>query len=323
MSRMKTVPFDAPPAARQKRKNWTWRKVWKIFGDMGFLGYFLRLAILLMFVLYFGLPLLWLLLAISKDQTAIITLHPLAFGDWATVLKSWNNINAYVHGEIWVWFGNSVRYVVYSLGIGLAISIPAGYILAVARFPGRNLLLWLTLITMLLPPSAMVLPLFLELNLVRLINTMWAVILPASFFPFGVYLTYIYYSTSLPTDLLDAARVDGCSEWDLFRYIALPLAKPLIGLLAFISFNANWNNFFGPYVMLNDNKLFNLPVGLQTMIASTSAIRPGFNTSPGMLKFQQADAAMAGLVMIVPVVIVFLLAQRYVTSGAFTGSVKG
>ena len=319
MSLEKSVPYDTPSIAQQRRKAISRR----ILGDMGPIGYFVRLAILLVFVLYFGLPLLWLLLAPSKDQTAIITLKPLAFGSWATVLKSWSNVNEYVHGEIWVWFKNSVFYVVSSLAISLAIGIPAGYILAVARFPGRKLLLWLTLITMLLPPSAMVLPLFLELNLVHLINTIWSVILPACFFPFGVYLTYVYYSSSLPTDLLDAARVDGCSEFALFRYIALPLAKPLLGLLAFISFNANWNNFFGPYVMLSNNKLFNMPVGLQTMIAGTSAIRPGFNTTPGMLKFQQADAALAGLIMIVPVVIVFLFAQRYVIAGAFTGSVKG
>ncbi len=319
MSLEKSVPYDTPSIAQQRRKAISRR----ILGDMGPIGYFVRLAILLVFVLYFGLPLLWLLLAPSKDQTAIITLKPLAFGSWATVLKSWNNVNEYVHGEIWVWFKNSVFYVLSSLAVSLAIGIPAGYIMAVARFPGRKLLLWLTLITMLLPPSAMVLPLFLELNLVHLINTVWSVILPACFFPFGVYLTYVYYSSSLPTDLLDAARVDGCSEFALFRYIALPLAKPLLGLLAFISFNANWNNFFGPYVMLSNNKLFNMPVGLQTMIAGTSAIRPGFNTTPGMLKFQQADAALAGLIMIVPVVIVFLFAQRYVIAGAFTGSVKG
>jgi multiple sugar transport system permease protein len=319
MSTVKTVPFDARPTAPQR-----WGAISRrIFGDMGSLGYFLRLAVLLLFALYFGLPLLWLLLAPSKDQTAIITLKPLEFGTWSTVLKSWDNINVYQHSEIWLWFRNSIFYVVASLVVGLAIGIPAGYILAVARFPGRNLLLWLTLITMLLPPSAMVLPLFLELNLVHLVNTEWAVILPACFFPFGVYLAYVYYSSSLPLDLLDAARVDGCSEFDLFLHIALPLAKPLIGLLAFINFNANWNNFFGPYVLLNDDTLFNLPVGLQTMIASTSAIRPGFNTTPGMLKFQQADAAMAGLIMIVPVVIVFLLSQRYVIGGAFTGSIKG
>jgi multiple sugar transport system permease protein len=319
MSTLKTVPSEIPPSTLQQAKTISRR----IFADMGPLGYFLRWAILLIFVLYFGLPLLWLLLAPSKDQTAIITQSPLSFGNWATVLESWSNVNQYVHGEIWVWFKNSIIYVMSSLVVSLVIGIPAGYILAVARFTGRKILLWLTLITMLLPSSAMVLPLFLELNLVHLINTVWAVILPACFFPFGVYLTYVYYSSNLPTDLLDAARVDGCSEWQLFRHIALPLAKPLLGLLGFISFNINWNNFFGPYVMLNSNKLFNLPVGLQTMIAGTSAIRPGFNTTPGMLKFQQADAAMAGLIMIVPVVIVFLFAQRYVIAGAFTGSVKG
>jgi multiple sugar transport system permease protein len=314
-----TLPNGARPTALQRWGVFSRR----IFGDMGSLGYLLRLMVLLVFAIYFGLPLLWLLLAPSKDQFDINSLNPLAFGNWATVLKSWNNINLYSNGEIWLWFRNSVLYAVSSLAIGLAISIPAGYMLAVARFAGRYLLLWLTLITMLLPPSAMVLPLFLELNLVHLVNTMWAVILPASFFPFGVYLSYVYYSSNLPTDLIDAARVDGCSELDLFLHVALPLAKPLLGLLAFISFNANWNNFFGPYVLLNNDKLFNLPVGLQTMIAGTSAIRPGFNTTPGLLKFQQADAAMAGLVMILPVVIVFLLSQRYVVAGAFTGSVKG
>jgi multiple sugar transport system permease protein len=314
-----TVPNDTNLTVLQRARVFSRRT----FGDMGSLGTILRFAVLLLFALYFGLPLLWLLLAPSKDQFAINKLYPLAFGNWATVIKSWNNINQYSNGEIWLWFRNSVLYAVSSLAIGLTIGIPAGYMLAVGRFPGRNLLLWLTLITMLLPPAAMVLPLFLELNVAHMVNTIWAVILQASFFPFGVYLSYVYYSSNLPVDLIDAARVDGCSEVDLFRYIALPLAKPLLGLLAFISFNANWNNFFGPYVLLNNDKLFNLPVGFQTMIAATSAIKPGFNTSPGMLKFQQADAAMAGLVMILPVVIVFLLSQRYVISGAFTGSVKG
>jgi len=205
----------------------------------------------------------------------------------------------------------------------LIISIPAGYILAIKRFPGRRLVLWLTLITMLLPASALVLPLFLELNVVHLINTQWAVMVPSLFFPFGVYLTYIYYASSLPPEILDAAVVDGCTEAQTFWRVALPLATPLLGLLAFINFTANWNNFFLPYVMLNDDALYNLPVGVQSMISSTSALRPGFNPTPGAISFQFADAAMIGLIMIVPVVIIFLFAQRYVISGAFTGAVKG
>jgi multiple sugar transport system permease protein len=319
MTEMKITPMKASATAPRR-----WKKLsYRLFGDIGALGSILRLSVLLIFVIYFVIPVVWLVIATSKDQFTIISANPLAFGSWETVLKSWQNINAYQQGVIWLWFRNSIVYVGSALAIGLAISIPAGYILAIARFPGRRLLLWLTLITMLLPPSAMVLPLFLELNLFHLVNSAWAVILPACFFPFGVYLAYVYYSTTLPLDLLDAARVDGCSEWEFFRLIAVPLAKPLIGLLAFINFNANWNNFFGPYVMLNNDKLYNLPVGLANMIASTSAIRPGFNTTPGILKFQQADAAMAALIMIVPVVIVFLFSQRYVISGALTGSVKG
>jgi multiple sugar transport system permease protein len=293
-------------------------------GDLGIIGYVIRLAILLIFAIYFVVPLVWLLFATTRDPASLYSSwFPLTFGSIDRLVTSWTNVIAYQNGEMLLWLGNSIRYAGLSLIGSLAICIPAGYILAIGRFPGRRVLLWLTLITMLLPVSAMVLPLFLELNLAHLINTQWAVILPAMFFPFGVYLSYVYYGSSLPRELVDAARVDGCSELRVFWNLALPLARPLLGLLAFISFNANWNNFFGPYVMLNDDKLYNLPVGLNSVVAATSALRPGFNPTPGATSFVQADAAMAALFMIVPVVIVFIFSMRYVTRGAFTGGVKG
>jgi multiple sugar transport system permease protein len=293
-------------------------------GDLGIVGYVIRLAILLIFAIYFVVPLVWLLFATTRDPSNLYgNWFPLTFGSIDRLVTSWNNIISYQNGEMFLWLGNSIRYAGLSLLGSLAICIPAGYILAIGRFPGRRVLLWLTLITMLLPVSAMVLPMFLELNLAHLINTQWAVILPAMFFPFGVYLSYVYYGSSLPGELVDAARVDGCSELRVFWNLALPLAKPLLGLLAFISFNANWNNFFGPYVMLNDDKLYNMPVALNSLVAATSAVRPGFNPTPGAASFVQADAAMAALFMIVPVVIVFIFSMRYVTAGAFTGGVKG
>jgi multiple sugar transport system permease protein len=291
---------------------------------MGFLGFGLRWGVLLLFAVYFFVPMLWLLLATSKSAPQLLELPSLAFGSFQRIQEAWQRIIEYQNGEVLQWALNSIRYAVFGLALSLASCLPAGYILAIARFPGRRLLLWLTLLTMLLPPSALILPMFMELNLVHLVNTPWAVILPAAFFPFGTYLTYIYYASSLPRDLLDAARVDGCTEAELFRHIALPLATPLLGLLAFINFNMNWNNFFGPYVFLNDDRLFNLPVGLQQFVAATSALRPGFNPSPGvMVGYQQAEIAVFGLLMIVPVAIVFLIAQRYVVGGAFTGSIKG
>ena len=302
-----------------------WGRLWmRTTGDTGTLGFGLRWGVLLLFAAYFFVPMLWLVLAPSKSAPDLLALNPLAFGSFQRIAQAWQRIVDYQQGEVFLWVGNSIRYVAASMVLALAMCIPAGYILATARFPGRRPLLWLTLITMLLPSSALVLPLFMELNLVHLVNTQWAVILPAAFFPFGAYLTYIYYASSLPPELLDAARVDGCSEMELFWHIALPLATPLLGLLAFINFNANWNNFFGPYVLLNDDKLFNLPVGIQQFVAATSAIRPGFNPSPGvMVGYQQAEAALLGLIMVVPVAIVFLVAQRYVIGGAYTGSIKG
>ena len=320
MSKIEPLRPDSRPTLLQR-----WGRFWmRTAGDTGTLGFVLRWGVLLLFAAYFFIPLLWLVLATSKSAPQLLELPHLAFGSFQRIQEAWQRIIEYQNGEVLQWAFNSIRYAAFGLALSLASCIPAGYILAIARFPGRRLLLWLTLITMLLPPSALVLPMFMELNLFHLVNTQWAVILPAAFFPFGTYLTYIYYASSLPRDLLDAARVDGCSEVELFRHIALPLATPLLGLLAFINFNTNWNNFFGPYVLLNDDKLFNLPVGLQQFVAATSALRPGFNPSPGvMVGYQQAEVAVFGLLLIVPVAIVFLIAQRYVVGGAFTGSIKG
>ena len=97
----------------------------------------------------------------------------------------------------------------------------------------------------------------------------WSVILPTAFFPFGVYLAYVFYATSIPKDLLAAGRVDGCSEWQLFRFVCLPISKTLIGLLTFLSFTANWNNYFLPFVMLNDDETYTLAVGLQSLVTGT------------------------------------------------------
>lgn len=320
MTKTDTLRPDSPPTPAH-----SWRRSWlRTVGDTGWLGFGLRWGVLLLFAAYFFIPMLWLVLATSKSAPQLLDLPPLAFGSFQRIQEAWQRIIEYQNGEVLQWGLNSILYTASGLALSLASCLPAGYILAIARFPGRRLLLWLTLITMLLPPSALVLPMFMELNLFRLVNTPWAVILPAAFFPFGTYLTYIYYASSLPRDLLDAARVDGCSEVRLFRHIALPLATPLLGLLAFINFNTNWNNFFGPYVFLNDDRLFNLPVGLQQFVAATSALRPGFNPSPGvMVGYQQAEVAVFGLLLVVPVAIVFLIAQRYVVGGAFTGSIKG
>ena len=126
-------------------------------------------------------------------------------------------------------------------------AIPAGYGLALGNFPAGRLLLTLTLVVMIMPAAALVLPIFLELNALHLIGSALSVILPFSFFPFGVYLAYIYYSTARPARAARRGARRRLREWATFRHIALPLAKPVVALVCFFSFVSDWNNFFLPY----------------------------------------------------------------------------
>jgi multiple sugar transport system permease protein len=172
---------------------------------------------------------------------------------------------------------------------------------------------------MIMPSATLVLPIFLELNLFGLIGTVWSIILPFSFYPFGVYLVYIYFATSLPRDLLAAARIDGCTEWQVFRRIALPLAKPVIGLVAFFSFVGNWNNFFLPYLVLPNSEQFPIQVGLNQLLGST----PSFNPVAGAgLNITSPELALAIIIAILPVLVLFLFSQRTLVSGMLAGSTK-
>ena len=278
-----------------------------------------RISVLLLFAVFFGVPLIWLLLAPTKTDTQLTDWFPLAFGSFARVGEAWQNLFGFSDGILARWALNSVSYTFGGLALSILFTLPAGYGLATAKFAGRRALIWLTLIAMIIPGSALVLPLFLEMSFLRLANTAWSVILPAACFPFGVYLTYIFYTVSLPKDLLAAARVDGCNDWQLFWYIGLPLSRTLLGLLTFLSFTGNWNNYFLPFVMLNNSDLFNLPVGIQVLMTGTSALRPTFATD---LPIHRAEVALAGLLLVVPVAIVFLFSQRFVISGTLTGATK-
>ncbi len=136
------------------------------------------------------------------------------------------------------WLFNSVWYVFTGLLLVLIITVPAGYVLAVINFPGRKILMWITLLLMMLPGDVLVLPMFLELHAMGLYNTPWALILPAGFSAAAVYLTFVFYKGAMPRDLIDAARVDGCSNWTMFWHIGLPLAKTIIALLLFTRFGS-------------------------------------------------------------------------------------
>jgi multiple sugar transport system permease protein len=283
-------------------------------------GWLLWISVLLLLTVFFALPIIWLILAPTKNDNQLLTSPALSIGSFANYLTTWDNLMVYGRGVVLSWARNSVVYTVTSVLLSVIVSVPAGYALATANFPGRKVLMTLTLITMILPGSAMVLPLFLQMNLFGLVDTPWAVIIPAAFYPFGVYLSYVHFATALPKDLLAAGRVDGCNEWQLFRYIGLPLSSTLFALLSFLSFLSNWNNYFLPFVMLNNSELFSLPVGIQVMASSTPMLNPTFAAENSTLK--RPEAALVVLLLVIPVILIFIIAQRYVVNGALTGATK-
>jgi multiple sugar transport system permease protein len=283
-------------------------------------GMALRSVVLFGFAVFCVIPLVWLVLAPTKTDHQLQHDHPLSFGSLANMGVAWQHLADYNDGVMYKWMLNSVYYTLVPMILSVAVALLAGYALATMTFRGRKLILIATLLAMVLPPTAVVLPLFLEINAVHLTNTAASVILPAAFYPFGVYLTFIYFATSLPKEILEAARMDGCSEVRTFVHIALPLAKPVVALIAFFSFVANWNNYFLPYVMLSEESRYNLPVGLGSLMASSPALK---RTGGSILPINYPEVAMAGLIVVVPVALLFIFFQRFLVAGVLSGATKG
>ncbi len=278
----------------------------------------LAAAVLALFLVFFVLPVLWLVLAATKSDDQLVHGNPLSFGSWHALRANWDALTGYQGDAILLWLRNSATYSFLALIITLCVAVPAGYALAMTEFRGRRFLLVATLVVMLMPNATLVVPLFLEINAVHLIGSMWSIILPYSFYPFGVYLTYIYFSTALPMDLLAAAKLDGCSEFAAFRHIALPLAAPVVALVGFFSFVANWTNYFLPYVLLPESSQFPVQVGLGTLLDNV----PQFNPTVGALAVERPELALATLLAITPVLVVFLFSQRFLVAGMLAGATK-
>jgi multiple sugar transport system permease protein len=274
------------------------------------------------FAVFFAAPILWLLLAPTKTDKALITSSPFSFGSLHQVALAWKHLDAFSSHIYRRWIGNTLYYALSATAITLAVGVPAGYGLAIGKFPGRKLVLSLTLVVMIVPAAALVLPIFLELNAMHLIGRSLSVILPFAFFPFGVYLAYIYYVTALPGDLLDAARVDGASELQTFLRVALPLAKPVLALVFFFSFVADWNNFFLPYVVLADSNQYPITVGLSDLLASTPSFNPAVGGGGQSVHIFKPELALATLLAVVPIAIVFVFSQRALVRGLVGGAVK-
>jgi multiple sugar transport system permease protein len=207
------------------------------------------------------------------------------------------------------------RYLLNSGGIAITVTLisllinsMAGYAFAKLRFRGRDSVFKLLSAGLVIPVQVAMLPLFLLMKSLGLINSYWGVIIPSMASIFGIFLIR-QYAMSIPDDLLDAARIDGAGEARIFRSIVLPVIRPILATLAIWTFLTTWNDFMWPLIVLSDERRYTLPVALASLVGE---------------HVQDTELMMAGSVLtVLPVVIVFLILQRYYIEGVMAGSVKG
>ncbi len=262
----------------------------------------------------------WMALAPSKTGPELQSLSPFAFGSFDNYFKAWDNLQSFASAVILRWTFNSFFYTSVIVVVSVASATLAGFVLAATRFPFKRAWLIITLLAMLVPPVALVLPLFIEIKTLGLFDSPIAVMLTMSFFPFGTFLAYIFYATSIPKELYEAAKIDGCDEYRTFWWVARPLARPLIAILAFFAFVGTWTNYFLPFVLLGSTENYTLPLGLGVLFSSTPALNPGVGAS--QLPIGRPEVALAGLLVALPILVVFLLSTRFLVRGMLEGGVK-
>ncbi|MEV8360367.1 carbohydrate ABC transporter permease [Microbacterium sp. NPDC076895] len=274
----------------------------------------LLLTILTGLILIYSLvPLVWLFINASKTQADLFTSFGLWFsGDFALFSNIADTLS-YDDGIFGRWFLNTVLYVVLGAGGATFLSLLGGYALAKFNFPGKKAVAAVVIGAVAVPGTALAVPTFLMFSEMGLTNTPWSVIIPSLISPFGLYLMWTFASESIPTELLESARMDGAGEFRTFFQICLPLLGPGIVTVLLFDMVATWNNYFLPLIMLKDPAWYPLTLGLNAWNAQAA-------TAGGDAIFNLVITG--ALLTILPLIAAFLLLQRYWQSGLSAGAVK-
>jgi multiple sugar transport system permease protein len=270
-----------------------------------------RATIVLYVILFLGLllmvaPFIWMVLGSFKAQNEFLRTPP----TWLPEQPTLDNFERLFSKLAFPRFFFNSTVVAAAITVGNLIFAPMlGYALAKIRFKGKRILLLLVLATLMLPAAATLIPLFVLMSSLNLVNTYPGLILPFLAGPFGVFLTRQFFA-GLPDELLEAARIDGANEFRIWWSVAMPLAGPILATLGILTFLGSWNSFIYPFVMAQEPEMYTLPVALATFATGQ------YQSDHGML--------MAGsVVLIVPVLIIFVLMQRWITEGIATTGLKG
>jgi multiple sugar transport system permease protein len=270
---------------------------------------------LAVFLIYTFIPLVYLLISSTKNNRDLFGTFGFWFGREFNLIDNLRELFARENGVYLRWLSNSFIYAtVSSLGAAV-LSTAAGYAFAKFEFPGRKAAFALILGAVMIPQTALVIPIFLLLALLGLSNNPLGVILPSMIFPIGVYLMRVYIDEGVNNELIDAARVDGAGEFRIFRSIVLRLVAPGFVTVLLLSFVATWNNYFLPLIVLRSQQFYPLTVGLSAWYQLASV---GGGGSEVLFSLVITGA----LVGIIPVIFVFLLLQRFWQGGLTTGAIK-
>ena len=264
------------------------------------------MIILIGLTIFFMFPFYWIVSGSFKLQDVAITIPP----EWFPLTPTMKNYENLYTPLTLRWFFNSVFISLSTTVLVCLTSALAGYALAKKKFPGVGVIFMVFVAAMALPKQVILIPLLNLITEFNLMNTYYALILPAVGWPFGVFLMR-QFSQGIPTELLESARIDGCGELRTFTNIALPIIKPGIGALAIFTFIASWNDYFSQLIFSNTPEMATLPLGLAALAQSQE-----FSNDYGLL---MAGASLASL----PMILVFVCFQNYFTQGVTLGAVKG
>ncbi|GAA2321735.1 MULTISPECIES: carbohydrate ABC transporter permease [Streptomyces] len=286
------------------------RPLGKPFGGSKLTSRGIANAVVLIAALYTMLPALWLVLASTKNANALFGSDILSLGDFsfASNLSDLFSMDGGLYGE---WYVNSLLYAVVGALVGSLISVAAGYAFDKYEFRHKEKFFGLVLTGVMVPPTVLALPLYLVASEVGMVNTFWAVFIPVLFNPFGVYLARLLSSGYVPNEVLEASRVDGAGELQTYVRVSLRMLGPGFVTVFLFQLTAIWNNFFLPMVMLSDQHLYPLSLGLYTW-NSAATVSPEYYPL----------VVIGSLLAVVPLIVAFVLLQRYWKSGLTAGSVK-
>jgi len=266
-------------------------------------------GVLLLGVVYALLPIVWVLVASTKTNTQLDSYA--AFRPGGSFLTNFQNLTSYQGGVFWTWMENTALYAGGGAMLSALVSALAGYGFAKYRFRGKGFLFTMILVGMLVPAVVLAVPQYLLVAKIGLANTYWAVLIPSIISPYGIYLARIYAGASVPDEILEAARMDGSSEWRTFLRIGVPMMSPGLVTIFLFQFVAVWNNFLLPWLMLSSENKYPLTVGLFTLLdAGTS--------QPALYSLVLIGA----LLSILPLILLFFLLQRFWRVDLGAGSVK-